>query len=68
MQATRHIKAQPAWNQKNLKANQKLITLLRKIAAHGRHFTIVTNKEICLVKIVFIYACGAVLFVRSATN
>ena len=27
-----------------------------------------TNKEICLVRIVFIYVYGAVLFVRSATD
>ena len=28
----------------------------------------VTNKEICLVSVVFIYAYSAVLFVRSATD
>ena len=28
----------------------------------------VTNKEICLVEIVFIHVYGAVLFVRSATD
>ena len=30
--------------------------------------TYVTNKEICLVRIVFINVYGAVLFVRSATD
>ena len=29
---------------------------------------IITNKEICLVRIVFIYVYGAVLFVRSTTD
>ena len=34
----------------------------------SRNNVCVTNKEICLVRIVFIYVYGAVLFVRSATD